>query len=156
MAMGQLAKTAIISYESKNRTSGLTDIEVTIRRPNGLDIGPFSMIEDRPGFYRYNFLTTLLDLEGDYLGFIKSPSESNYETQVKLSLFLPGASGGGGEASSGIQAVGKILNGMLVGKVVSNSIIKGIRTSGVLIGRIQARTLIQGKILNGVIKGKVL
>ena len=88
MATGQLGKNSRISYESKNKRTGLVNISVIIQRPDSVDLGPFPLVEYKAGYYKYDFVTTLSDLEGDYLGIISSPSEGDHCAHFKLSLFV--------------------------------------------------------------------
>lgn len=155
MATGKLGKPAVISYQSKNGTTGLTDIKVTIIRPDLTPVGPFALTEYSPGFYSYSFSTSLLDPEGDYLGIIDSPSES-LQTHVKLSLFQPESGGGASVTVGGVDLVGKLLTAPLQGKIVPSPILKGVIQLPTLKGVLPDNTLLKGKIYSTILKGKIL
>lgn len=154
MATGQLGKAARVSYESKNRVSGLNDIEVTIQRPDGIDLGPFSMVEYKPGFYLYDFITTLSDLEGDYLGFISSPSEG-HSAHFKLSLFKAVSGGSGGEIQiTGCEPlIGKISPMRLFGVAKKVVPLLGKIKSVNLVSKTEPWEPLKGKVNNVALKG---
>lgn len=154
MATGRLGKPAIISYESKNRRTGLTDITVSIIKPDQSTVGPFPLVEYASGFYRYSFSTTLLDPEGDYLGIISSPTEV-HSAQVKLSLFQPTSSGGAEVVVGGIDLKGKLLDPIIRGYVMKNKTLVGKINNNFLKGKLEGKVL-TGKINNTTLIGRFI
>lgn len=64
--------------------------------------------------------------------------------------------GGGSSPVAGVQAVGKVIGGIIQGKVFGQSIIKGRISNSVVKGRVQGSGMLQGKILNKVIQGRII
>jgi len=152
MATGQLGKAARISYESKNRVSGLIDIQATIQRPDGIDLGPFTLTEYRPGFYKYDFITALSDLEGDYLGFIESPTEG-HTAHFKLNLFKPGGGGGSVQIIGCEPLIGKVAKTRLIGIIKSVNTLFGNVADNKIVGKTKEIETLKGSVKDINIKG---
>lgn len=90
-------------------------------------------------------------------------SDDTYTTQLEepcpgTEVFqkLEETGGGGGEAVSGVQAVGKIIGGVIRGKVFGHSVLKGRISNNTIKGIVQGSGVVQGKILNDVIQGRII
>lgn len=146
MANGKLGTPARILYESKNKTTGLTDIVATIEKPNGDVVGPFPLVEYATGFYRFNFITALSDPEGDYLGLISSPTEG-HTTNFKLALFsIEGGGSGGAVIENCDPVIGQVGNLKLIGQVKELKNVIGSVSKISAIGSVKEIENIKGKI----------
>ncbi len=89
-----------IVYASKNFTSGLTDISIRIKKPNGLIHQTGIMSESAgvgfEGIYEFVMNTNSVDPEGEYIVSIVSLTESH---KAKTKVTVLDSIGGGGSVS---------------------------------------------------------
>ena len=86
--MAQLGQAERITYTAKELRSGLSDIEGYVKKPSGVTIGPFPLVEFSDtlfkGIYYFDFQTNLLtDDYGTYIVMVVSPTEK-HRTPVKI------------------------------------------------------------------------
>lgn len=70
-----------VIYESKDLRPGLTDVKAFIVKPDSSVAGVFTFAEmpfqSMAGIYVFDLMTSLNDVEGEWMGMIHSPSEGN-------------------------------------------------------------------------------
>lgn len=160
---GILGRPYRVFYTAKNIQSGLSGIVANVLRPDGSIVGPFNLLElantNFSGIYYFDFLTTQLMPEGEYLITVK---EGSYKSPVKVTFGLPT---GNDIVVDNQKIVGKIIkkqkvsgeliHGSIVGKVGSNRIIGGISSNSIVYGVVRT-SVINAKIISNKITGKVL
>lgn len=77
--MGTLGRSHRVMYQSKNNLSGLSDVFARVFKPNGAQAGNYPLVElPTPAFaglYYFDFITSVSDPLGVYLGQVTSPTE---------------------------------------------------------------------------------
>lgn len=151
-----------ITYTARNFVSGLTGIIATVRRPDGLKVGPVPMTEiadsEFSGVYEAIFPTTVGDPQGDYVVVVK---EGTYKSHSKVSLFRN--EGGGGSTPESSESsktlIGKIIGGRVSGIVKASSLIGNIIETKTIKGVLLNQTTLVGTVkserLLGVAKCKI-
>lgn len=79
--MAHLGTPYRVIYESKDLRPGLTDVKAFIVKPDSSVAGVFTFAEmpfqSMAGIYAFDLMTSLDDVEGEWVGMIHSPSEGN-------------------------------------------------------------------------------
>lgn len=77
-----------VYYVALNYTSGLTDVTVSIKKPDGTSLGPYAMIElDTSGIYYYDYV---LVNGGEYIFTADSTSvPSKFSKSVEANINVP-------------------------------------------------------------------
>lgn len=73
-----LGTTYRLAYEAKNLATGLTNIVAMVYRPDGAVVGPIPLVEIGgafAGIYAANYISDVLDPEGEYLVAYVSPTD---------------------------------------------------------------------------------
>jgi len=146
-----------IIYHAKDLTTGLSNIEATVRKPDGSSLGPLTLAEETvpgmTGIYSVSFSTALSDPEGEWYGIIDSQDES-HRAPFRISFTKPTAGTvQDGECEKIIGIVGStkikgvIAGSELVGKIKDETSIKGY---------VKDQPLVVGRITTEKIKGIVL
>lgn len=95
--MAKLGRPARIVYQAKNSLSGLTDIIARVFKPDGSQAGNYPLIAISgvhfSGFYYFDYITSVGDDLGDYIGVVISPTEGiktpfkiNYDGKISDSI----------------------------------------------------------------------
>ena len=91
--MGYVTKPYRIIYEARNFTTGLSNVQAFVLKPNLTSIGPF-MLTELPsvfgGRYYFDLMTGPTDPTGEYIAAIFSPAEG-IQTTHRVSLYDPPA-----------------------------------------------------------------
>lgn len=98
--MAFLGQPERVFYEAKNFRSGLANITVNIKRPDGnTNTAPMNELP-APflGVYFYDLMTSMTDPIGEYLFLVNSPTENRKDITIRF--FEPAQSGGGTATSS--------------------------------------------------------
>ena len=150
-----------ITYTARNFVSGLTGIIATVRRPDGLKVGPVSLVEiadsEFQGVYEASFPTTVGDPQGDYVVVVK---EGNYKSHSKISLFRNEGGGSSIESpESSKTLIGRVIGGRVSGIVKASSLTGNILETKTIKGVIFNQTTLVGTVkserLLGVAKCKI-
>lgn len=119
------------------------------------------MIDRGDGNYE-NYSYTMPNLDIIRIKFL-SYDDSSYTNRLEepcpgMDVFkrLEETGGGGDNPVAGVQAVGKVISGVLRGKVFGQKIIQGRISNKIVKGRVQGSGTLQGKILNSVIQGRII
>lgn len=160
---GVLGRPYRVFYTAKNIQSGLSGIVANVLKADGSISGPFNLLEiansNFSGVYYFDFLTTQLMPEGEYLITVL---EGSYKSPLKVSYSLPTESESifDGQKITGTikmaqKVVGRISNGMVLGRLKSNRIGGVVISNGSLNGMVRAIKLI-AKIEPKKITGKII
>lgn len=103
--MAVVGKTFRVHYTAKNHTSGLTDVEMIVTKPDGTKMGVYTLTEyvdvDRQGVYYYDFVDA--DVEGVYLFMVNSATKPlKDESQI---YFTPSESNIGAVKGTGVSDI---------------------------------------------------
>jgi hypothetical protein len=119
-----------IEYDGKNYQTGLMGVHLYIRRPDGMNLGPFAMTEDPglfAGSYFYSYQSSVDDEPGEYKVRIVSPQEG---ITASLAMPLYPATGGEGGSSTllvlGNRVAGYVKNDQLSGRVENEPVSGGV------------------------------
>lgn len=142
---GSLGRPYRVFYTAKNIQSGLTGIVANVMRPDGVVLGPFTLLElantNFSGIYYFDLLTTQLMPEGEYLVTVK---EGSYKSPVKITFTLPTEQ----EVNIDTQKI--------IGTIKVSQKLKGIISNGVsIVGRIKSNRIVGGISANSSIDGVV-
>jgi len=65
--------------------------------------------------------------------------------------------GGGGDSPvAGVQAIGKVISGIVIGKTFGQRTIKGILSSKIPKGKVRGSGIVKGKIIDKMIQGRII
>lgn len=161
---GVLGRPYRVFYTAKNIQSGLSGIVANVLKPDGSIVGPFNLLEiansNFSGVYYFDFLTTQLMPEGEYLITVL---EGSYKSPVKVSYSLPTDSSESifdGQKITGTIKVaqrvrGRISNGSILGTIKANRISGSVVSNGIVVGVVRVLRLI-AKIEPKKITGKII
>lgn len=160
---GVLGRPYRVFYTAKNIQSGLSGIVANVLKSDGSIVGPFNLLEiansNFSGVYYFDFLTTQLMPEGEYLITVL---EGSYKSPLKVSYSLPTESESifDGQKITGTikmaqKVIGRVSNGTILGTIKTNRIGGIVTSNGGLNGVVRALKLI-AKIEPKKITGKII